>query len=125
MADTIAWEENVDGLFFVSSFRKGIESLWFDESTVLKDIWKGICPAKIEIFLWQALKDQVFIKDVMFRSGMDHIEDLSCFLCRVEAKTVDHLFLNCSWTRRVWEVYLSWWGLSWCFSESFMDWFRA
>lgn len=46
-----------------------------------------------------------------------------CFLCKMEAKSVHHLFLHCSFVVAIWEKLISLWHLSWVFPSSIEDFF--
>ncbi|KAK3190293.1 hypothetical protein Dsin_029854 [Dipteronia sinensis] len=54
---------------------------------------------------------------------MDHMSDMDCSLCSSEAETINHLFLHCSWTTKLWYVCMDWWGVKWCSNKMIKDWF--
>ncbi|KAK2639091.1 hypothetical protein Ddye_026886 [Dipteronia dyeriana] len=91
-SDALVWNLNRNGLFTVSSFRRNLEGIVEASSSIQKVIWNGICPSKVEVFLWQLYKGKVLVREVLQRFGMGHLIVLDCRLCSHEAETVDHLF---------------------------------
>ncbi|KAK2646301.1 hypothetical protein Ddye_021496 [Dipteronia dyeriana] len=108
ISDTIAWTLCSSGLFSFGLFWKGLEESWSFESFVFKDIWQGICPPKIEVFLWQSLRGKVLVKDAMQRYGMNHIKDMDCSFYRSGTETMDYVFWLCMWSSSLWEECMSW-----------------
>ena len=41
--------------------------------------------------------------------------------CHNEVESVNHLFFTCSNSRKLWSACTNWWGLTWCFSNSAVD----
>ncbi|KAK3231064.1 hypothetical protein Dsin_002945 [Dipteronia sinensis] len=52
------------GQFTVGFFRRAIEEDNVDDSEEAKHIWHGICPPKVELFMWQLSKNRVMVKEV-------------------------------------------------------------
>ena len=93
--------------------------------TFFKEVWLGICPPKIEIFTWQLLHGRTLVKDVLSCFGLLFDSSLECQLCQGNRETIDHLFLHCKWTWRVWQKCISWWGFSCCVPSSLIEWWRG
>ncbi|KAK3211993.1 hypothetical protein Dsin_016699 [Dipteronia sinensis] len=65
VSDAIAWIYNSNGIFLVRSFRRCLEEEDREAQTVSKLIWQGICPQKIEVFVWQLIKGRIMVKEYM------------------------------------------------------------
>ena len=51
--DAMTWSFNSNGLFLVKSFRRWLENTrGGNDQSVCLFLWKGICPPKVEVFLW-------------------------------------------------------------------------
>ncbi|KAK3199587.1 hypothetical protein Dsin_023002, partial [Dipteronia sinensis] len=123
--DALAWSLSSNGLFSVGSFRRELEDSTNGTNLVPKFLWKGICPSKIELFLWQMWKGKVFVKEVLYRCGMGHISNMECPLCGKDGESIDHLFLQCSWLKALWQTCLCWWEVCYCVNLSIKDWLEG
>ncbi|KAK2654406.1 hypothetical protein Ddye_014262 [Dipteronia dyeriana] len=56
------------------------------------------------------------------RYGVSLNTCLSCPLCNEMEESVDHLFMNCSWSWKVWALGMGWWGGQWCAPNSIKEW---
>ncbi|KAK3184984.1 hypothetical protein Dsin_032270 [Dipteronia sinensis] len=98
ISDAIAWSLCSDGLFSLRSFRCNLEDPSSDSSLDYNLIWIGICPTKIEMFLWQLLRGRVMVRQVLQNFGYGLAPHIRCPFCNVEEESIDHLFLICSWS---------------------------
>ncbi|KAK2640224.1 hypothetical protein Ddye_028019 [Dipteronia dyeriana] len=112
MLDVLAWNLNRNGMYTVSSFRRSFEGNSEVYSSIQMVIWNGICPYKVEVFLWQLYRGRVFVREVLLRFGMAKLNVVVCPLCSLEVETVDHLFLHCPWTFNLW---------NWCMGKGVGD----
>jgi hypothetical protein len=65
-----------------------------------KELWTAGAPLKHKIHMWLALKDRLWTADRLARRGLQHPP--LCTLCCQEEETVEHLTLQCSFSREVW-----------------------
>lgn len=66
-----------------------------------KPLFKLKCPKKARIFFWCVLKNKIPSWDILqarFKQGPGR-----CPLCFVASETIPHLFLECPFTKQVWE----------------------
>ncbi|KAK3229949.1 hypothetical protein Dsin_001830 [Dipteronia sinensis] len=56
VSDTIMWKFDSSHMFTVKSFWRRLSEDQSDPSRHFKNIWRGFCPPKIEIFVWQLIK---------------------------------------------------------------------
>lgn len=78
------------------NFRKG----WGDPEWWSKHLWKLKCPAKARLFFWCLLKRKIPTWDILqsrFMHGPGR-----CPVCKAEAESINHLFLNCTETKKIW-----------------------
>jgi len=57
---------------------------------------------KLRIFLWQTPLNALHVRGVLLHRGM--MIDPTCPLCGEDIETIDHLFWDCSTTKRVWRL---------------------
>ncbi|KAK3199049.1 hypothetical protein Dsin_022464 [Dipteronia sinensis] len=69
-SDALAWSLNPNGLFSVASFRRGLEELTYVSWSIKRVIWNGICPPKIEVFLWQLYRGKLMVRELGEGLGM-------------------------------------------------------
>ncbi|KAK3221730.1 hypothetical protein Dsin_008755 [Dipteronia sinensis] len=105
MQDTSGWSHDDKGIFSVKSFLSCLEA---DRK---KGMWDflGVCPLKIEIFIWQLLHGRILVRLVLKKFGFQPSTSLMCPLCNIEEESIDHLFLLCNWLRRLWQSCMLWW----------------
>ncbi|KAK3219977.1 hypothetical protein Dsin_013947 [Dipteronia sinensis] len=120
--DTIAWSAKPNGIFSIGSFRRSLEQPDEDVISAPLFFWKGICPPKMEMFLWQLWRGKVLVRDVLYQSGMANLLSLDCPLCCLEKESIDHLFLHCTWSKRLWLDSMAWWGVVGCFNKTVKGW---
>ncbi|KAK2639287.1 hypothetical protein Ddye_027082 [Dipteronia dyeriana] len=85
-SDTIGWSFCLDGLFSIKSFRKGLESSHIGVPSIFKSIWQGVCPPKIEIFVWHLLQGRVTVKKVLRSFGVILVSSIECPRCEKNRK---------------------------------------
>ena len=79
-----------------------------------KLIWKSPIPHKIKVFAWLVALGRVNTCDVLQKKRPNTMLYPSwCVLCKREEETVDHLFIQCSFTSRIWWKILHTFGLYW------------
>ncbi|KAK2652028.1 hypothetical protein Ddye_011884 [Dipteronia dyeriana] len=106
--DTIGWKFNDNGKFTVNSMSRCLEVGNSGEVGVFDGVWQGLCPSKIELLVWQLLHDRVLVKEVLQKFGLQLDDSVECPLCSDGVETIDHLFLNCRWSWRLWQLCMKW-----------------
>ncbi|KAK2662482.1 hypothetical protein Ddye_001056 [Dipteronia dyeriana] len=61
-------ERNWTGTFTVNSFCQCLRGDQTWVTSDFKEIWQGLCPPKIKLFVWQHIHDRVLIKEVLSRN---------------------------------------------------------
>ena len=120
--DTLAWIHESNGLFSVRSFRKCL-----DDNSVTVDpfydfLWQGLCPPKIEVFVWQLLKGRTLVREVLQSFGVGQFNSSGCPLCGGGTESIDHVFLVCEWSNKVWRTCMGWWDVNVCSSSTVKEW---
>ncbi|KAK2648318.1 hypothetical protein Ddye_015807 [Dipteronia dyeriana] len=111
--DALAWTFCPDGIFSVKSFRKCLEEkggLVISASCPM--LWLGFVPPKIEIFFWQLLKGRILVREVLKNFGYPLLASTECPLLERETESMNHLFLQCTWSWKLWPEAMGWWGIS-------------
>ncbi|KAK2644221.1 hypothetical protein Ddye_019416 [Dipteronia dyeriana] len=68
--DVVAWTRNPSGLYTDGSFCRALEGTLKNDSLDMS-ICHGICPTKVEVFLWQLLRGRVLVNEVLQKFGRD------------------------------------------------------
>ncbi|XP_026449556.1 uncharacterized protein LOC113349738 [Papaver somniferum] len=95
------------------------------------DDWEGFtaletkfAPPKVCFILWAAMHNSVPTRDMLQHRGVD-ISSVDCLYCN-DVEILDHLFLECSWARHLWNYFLSSiqvrWVMPGCFSSFLLSW---
>ncbi|XP_072081248.1 uncharacterized protein [Arachis hypogaea] len=75
-----------------------------------KNIWKGLAPPRMELFVWFVLVGRVNTKERLSRLGVISQNDKRCVLCNKDDEQVHHLFLGCDFVWQVWSAWISAFG---------------
>ncbi|KAK2641058.1 hypothetical protein Ddye_022821 [Dipteronia dyeriana] len=103
--DALAWTFCPNGSFSVKSFRRCLEV-----NEVLVDcldcsfLWLGYVPPKVEVMLWQLLRGRILVREVLHKFGMPLQASSVCPLCDRESESINHLFLHCDWSWKLWSL---------------------
>ncbi|KAL5711436.1 hypothetical protein ACHQM5_021892 [Ranunculus cassubicifolius] len=65
-------------------------------------VWNSLLiPPKVAFFLWTVVRGRVLTVDKIQKRGMNMVN--RCVMCKLEEETCDHLFLECSVARKIWD----------------------
>lgn len=70
--------------------------------TGAKQIWKASAPPRVKYFFWLAFHERCWTADRRHRHGLQ--DSGVCIFCDQEPETIDHLLLNCVFSREVWKA---------------------
>ena len=103
--DKLVWRLTKDGnfstssayeLFFVSNIRFPCAG----------PIWKSKAPTRCKFFMWIAVHQRCLTADNLQKRGWPHSD--TCQLCQAAPETCTHLFVQCSFSSRVWQRIRAW-----------------
>jgi hypothetical protein len=63
-------------------------------------IWKCKAPMKFKLFAWKVVWNRCWTGDRRFRHGLSN--DDSCTFCLQHSETIEHLLLQCPFSRSIW-----------------------
>jgi ribonuclease HI len=109
--DELIWNGTQDGHY---SVRSGYHSIidWketintkagnsiSDASPIWEKLWKIKVPPKQITCLWRILHDALPTKEKLFRRGAQH--NPLCPRCCEAVEDINHIFMECEWSKRVW-----------------------
>ena len=72
-----------------------------------KGLWKCWAPLGCRLFMWLALQRRLWTSDRRLRHGLQDATSV-CFLCDQEEDSVDHIMLQCVYSRQVWFQFFKW-----------------
>ena len=97
--DTIIWSGTHSGSFSLASAWNLVRS-HREQWPWARIIWHQVIPKSYSILGWRVFWRKLSTLD---RVAVYHPEvDTTCLLCETHGETVDHLFLECSFTKEVW-----------------------
>ncbi|XP_039138867.1 uncharacterized protein LOC120276209 [Dioscorea cayenensis subsp. rotundata] len=105
--DSPNWVLEKNGKFTVKSFYKFlIDSGLY--SPLYSHFWKTRSPSKITLFCWLAGEDKILTLTNLFkrRCNFQNTSDI-CVLCHNASEDLDHLFLNCTFSNRIWHFFFN------------------
>ena len=107
LEDRVCWCWTPDKIFTCSS---AYRAFYVGQSHVngAKVLSKTRAPGKCKFLLWLALHDRCWTAARRKRHGLQ--DDDTCILCNQEPEHIDHLLLQCSFSRDIWFGVLSWFG---------------
>ena len=118
MEDREPWKETKDENFSVQSFYSALKprsAVSFPQSI----IWSPCVPTKVGFFGSEASWGKVLTLDRLKRRGW-HLAN-RCFLCGVEEESIDHILINCTKARVLWELLFALFGVLWVLPFSVKD----
>jgi hypothetical protein len=97
--DRLEWRWSPDGSY---SSRSAYAALMLGQSAVLgtKELWKTSPPNNCRFFVWLALHGRCWTAERLHRHGIR--TDSSCILCCQDAETINHLLVQCVFSREIW-----------------------
>jgi ribonuclease HI len=110
--DFISWKGTKDGHYSVKSGYQAILA-WQEaqspnpsssnmDNTRWKKLWKLFVPPKQIHHIWRILNNAIPVRENLSNKGIRC--DPLCPLCNSKIETINHIFLECEWTRQIWFV---------------------
>ena len=69
------------------------EHLLLSLDGILTQVWNFNIPQKLKCFTWMAFNKKINTCDNLCKRGC--LGPNRCFLCKIEAETIDHIFVEC------------------------------
>lgn len=123
----MVWALDKRGIFSVKSATFELDKAAYPPNPVLiKSVWSGLIPHRIEVFTWLALIGKINSKEKLAHLGIIPPSEALCVFCKSHTKSICHLFLHCDFSRKIWVWWLSLWDLNWVFplhlNDAFLQW---
>jgi hypothetical protein len=106
--DDISWRLTENGCYASKSAYE-VQFLGSTMSPLYKSVWKVWAPPKIKFFAWLVNQDRIWTADRLAKRGWPNCG--LCPLCKRCTESVDHLFVHCRFTMRLWERVKEWLGI--------------
>ncbi|RVW23454.1 putative ribonuclease H protein [Vitis vinifera] len=116
--DCLLWKETKDGIFSVKSLYSILDSRRGVQFPI-NIIWNPCVPTKVDFFAWEAFWGKVLSLDQLKKRGWCLAN--RCFLCCEEEESIDHILIQCSKARVLWELLFALFGVSWVLPYSVRD----
>lgn len=100
---------NPDGRYFGNKLRRIIDSKLISFNGVVIP-WLKTIPLKVHCFVWHASLSRIPVAMELSKKGIK-IPNLACHLCNKTSEMVNHLLVNCEFTKGVYEWVFKWCGI--------------
>ncbi|KAL4362775.1 hypothetical protein GQ457_04G010920 [Hibiscus cannabinus] len=100
--DWVRWLGSSDGSFTVRSLRTLIRGPIPPNCFWQNFVWRGSAPPKVELFLWFVVLNRVSVLVELIKRGLSTIPSNLCPFCQRYPETVEHLFLTCWFSWKIW-----------------------
>ncbi|KAJ9567575.1 hypothetical protein OSB04_003541 [Centaurea solstitialis] len=114
LIERVSWVLEDPREFTVSSLRKAFDDLYLKKVPFGSFFWCKWVPSKICLNAWKIAHVRMPTKVNLCRRGVVLLS-LSCPLCGEADETKDHIFIQCSVTKRILADFCKWWGID-CFA---------
>ena len=120
LEDRRVWLADSSGLFSCKSaftwLRKDTSSPVLNQVSC---IWKLTIPIKVKMFTWLLVLDKLNVHSILQRRRpYQYLSPGWCILCKNSNETIDHLFLHCDYSLRLWSNILKEFDLNWVIPRS-------
>ncbi|CAN0913540.1 hypothetical protein LINGRAHAP2_LOCUS27995 [Linum grandiflorum] len=104
---SLIWPLEASSVFSVKSIRAAlIEEKFFGEPAFpAKTVWANCVPTKVQGFVWLVYNKRIDSMDNLQRRGLQIAN--RCVLCDRHIEIVDHMFLRCDFSTKVWAMICS------------------
>ncbi|WMV40391.1 hypothetical protein MTR67_033776 [Solanum verrucosum] len=104
--DNLFWNPDEQGRFSVgSTYRSSQRPGTHIGGWPWKMIWKVKIPFKIACFTWLLANQAAFTQHNLMKRGMQICS--RCWFCECEVETINHLFLHCRETAKLWQIFIN------------------
>jgi hypothetical protein len=107
--DDISWRLTSNGQYSAKSAYE-VQFLGLIKSPMYDTVWKAWAPPKTKFFAWLVTQNRVWTADRLAKRGWPNCG--LCPLCKQCVESVNHLFIHCRFTKRLWALVVSWLGIS-------------
>lgn len=122
VSDSIRWKWSPSGQFMVQS---AYRALFIGQTRLAgaRELWKTKAPNNCRFFYWLVLHGRVWTAARRYRHNLQNTND--CILCSQQPEELDHLILQCVYSRELWFKALrrhGWQHLAPTQQDHFVDW---
>jgi hypothetical protein len=107
--DSIVWNLTPNGEYSSAS---AYEAQFFGATLTNfnKMVWKAWATPKVKFFSWLGIRNRIWTADRLERRGWDNCG--LCQLCKQTQESAAHLFSQCRYTKRLWNLVIEWLGIA-------------
>jgi hypothetical protein len=105
--DDITWKLTSNGQYTTKSAYE-VQFLGSTLSCLHKSVWKNWAPPKTNFFIWLLYQNRIWTADRLEKRGWPNCG--LCPFCKRCTESVDHLFVHCRFTLRIWDKTKEWLG---------------
>jgi len=110
--DMWKWKEEGEGIYTVRSAYNRLQGTHDGgENRVFEILWKMRVPPKVQVLGWRLFLDKLPTKTKLLARGT-YLQHSLCEFCLECEETIEHLFISCKESQKVWNMCYKWLGLS-------------
>lgn len=87
-------------------------------------IWRGLSLQRLKSFAWMAILDKIYTRLVLFRRDILPASHALYPFCSSAKESVDHEWIHCCFSWKVWAMFIFWFGIDWCVPLSLADFYH-
>ncbi|XWS29781.1 hypothetical protein CRYUN_Cryun24cG0059800 [Craigia yunnanensis] len=101
LKDSFISKGSTSGSYSASLYCKFVLNSGSTEAKPWKFVWVGLTPPKVEVFVWQVMRERIATKDQLVRRGLMDKSLAMCAFCNTKTESVDHLFFSCHFSWKI------------------------
>lgn len=79
---------------------------------------------RLKSFAWMAILDKIYTRLVLFRRDILPASHALYPFCSSAKESVDHEWIHCCFSWKVWAMFIFWFGIDWCVPLSLADFYH-
>lgn len=87
-------------------------------------MWLGVAPPKVELHVWFVLQQKLNTRSRLKRLNLIQVNEAYCPFC-VNEETINHLFLHCNFTWKIWSECMLRWGIQMPITDTLEEWLEC
>ncbi|XP_071687297.1 uncharacterized protein [Rutidosis leptorrhynchoides] len=104
------WNLEADGVFRTKSLSLTIDKKRLQSAVANATLRNKSIPQKVGVFVWRALQKRIPVRVELDKRGID-LDSILCPLCKSDIESVDHILVQCSLVKELWNQFFKWWNV--------------
>ncbi|KAK7259217.1 hypothetical protein RIF29_24817 [Crotalaria pallida] len=120
--DVPHWRFEERGNYSTKSFTTAVLAREI-ETLTSKNVWRGVAPPRVELLIWLVLAGKINTRSRLKKMKLIHQDNANCPFCNRVEESIEHLFLHCDFSWKLWCHSLLDWKIETVMPGSVETWF--